>query len=186
MQDERIIALFFKRDEQGIRECMTAYGQYCRGVAARILPDPEDVEEAVADTWLAAWKTIPPQKPKSLRLYLGRITRNAAVDIWRRKAAYSRGGGETTLALEELGECVSNTASPEMQYNEKELSALITAFLKQQSVACRQVFLRRYFYLEDIATIAQACGRRQSSVRMMLCRVRQKLKKYLIQEGYDL
>lgn len=186
MNDEKIIELFYKRDEQAIRECMARYGSYCRTVAAGILTDPADVEEAVADTWLAAWDAIPPHVPKYLRLFLGRITRNQAIGIWRKRNAQSRGGGQVALALEELGECVAPDASPEDAVNTRELGKTITAFLKNEPALRRSVFLRRYFYLEDIPSIAHRYGLSQSNVRMMLSRTRQKLKKYLTQEGYIL
>lgn len=184
MNDETIIKLYFDRDEQAVRESMDAYGAYCRAVAAGILSDPCDVDEAVADTWLAAWESIPPQYPKYLRLFLGRITRNHAISIWRRKNAQSRGGGQVALALEELGECVSPESSPETAVSAKELRRAINAFLKEQSPVRRQVFLRRYFYMEAIPAIAHRYGLGEANTRMMLSRTRQKLKKYLKQEGY--
>lgn len=184
MNDEKIIELFQKRDEQAIKECMSLYGSYCRSVAAGILTDLNDVEEAVADTWLAVWDSIPPHVPKYLRLFLGRITRNQAISIWRRNNARSRGSGQIVLALEELGECASSNDTPETTVGAKELERKITAFLKNEPAVRRKVFLRRYFYLEDIAVIAHRYDLTESNVRMMLSRTRQKLKKYLTQEGY--
>lgn len=186
MTDERIIELFQKRDEQAIRESMASYGSYCRAVASGILPDPADAEEAVADTWLTVWDLIPPHCPRYLRLFLGRITRNHAISIWRRNNAGSRGGGQTALALEELGECAAAEGSPEAVVDIKELTRTITAFLKNEPAVRRSVFLRRYFYLEDIPAIAHRHDLTESNVRMMLSRTRQKLRKYLIQEGYIL
>lgn len=186
MNDEKIIELFQKRDEQAVKECMTLYGSYCRTVAAGILSDPADAEEAVADTWLAAWDCIPPHVPKYLRLFLGRITRNQAISIWRRNNARSRGSGQIDLALEELGECVSSEDTPETAVSAKELERKITAFLKTEPARRRNVFLRRYFYLEDIPAIAHRYDLTETNVRMMLSRTRQKLKKYLTQEGYIL
>lgn len=186
MNDEKIIELFQRRDEQAIRECMGQYGSYCRTVAAGILTDPADVEEAVADTWMAVWDSIPPHVPKYLRLFLGRITRNQAIGIWRRNNAHSRGGGQVVLALEELGECISSNDMPETTVSAKELERKITAFLKNEPAARRKVFLRRYFYLEEIPAIARRYALSESNVRMMLSRTRQKLKKYLTQEGYIL
>jgi len=179
MHDEKIIELFFARDEQAIRESITAYGNYCRSIAGGILPDPSDAEEAVADTWLAAWDAIPPQRPKYLKLFLGRITRNRAVSIWRRNNARCRGLGQVSLALEELGECVSPETTPEQA-----VDRAVAAFLKLEPAARRCVFLRRYFYLEDVAQIANRYGLQTANVRMMLSRTRQKLKKYLKEGGY--
>ena len=184
MNDERIIELFRRRDEQAIQESMIAYGAYCYSVAAGILPDPADAEEAVADTWLAAWDSIPPQYPKYLRLFLGRIARNKALSIWRRNTAQSRGSGQVSLALEELGECAAPGSSPEDTVDTNALGQAISAFLKNEPAKRRNVFIRRYFYLEESPAIAHRYGLSESNVRMMLSRTRQKLRKYLQQEGY--
>jgi len=184
MNDEKIIELFRRRDERAIGESMCAYGAYCRSVASAILPDPADAEEAVADTWLAAWDSIPPHFPKYLRLFLGRITRNKALSILRRNTAQSRGSGQTCLALEELGECVSQGNGPEQIVDTKELGQTITAFLKNEPARRRNVFLRRYFYMEELSEIAKRYALTEGNVRMMLSRTRQRLKKYLQQEGY--
>ena len=183
MTDEKIIELYYCRDEQAIHMSVAQYGAYCRSVAARILPNAEDVEEAVADTWISAWNTMPPQRPKCLRLYLGKIARNHALSLWRKNNAYRRGGGETALALEELGQ-VAGGDTPEQVVDIRELGKAIEAFLQTEPPRRRGVFLRRYFYMEDAETIAARYGIRESNLRMMLSRTRQKLKKYLEQEGY--
>lgn len=185
MTDEKIIALFYKRDESAIQECMTQYGSYCKAIASGILTDSADAEEAVADTWLATWNAIPPKNPTHLRLFLGRITRNLAIDILRRNQACCRGGGEAALALHELTEIVGSN-NVEENLDKKALSEAISAFLKSEPQVRRNAFVRRYFYLEDIPMIAQRLHRKETAVRMMLSRTRQRLKKHLIQEGYDL
>ena len=186
MYDEKIIALFQNRDERAVQACMDTYGSYCRVVAAGILSDSGDIEEAVADTWLLAWNCIPPQHPQCLRLFSGRITRHRAISIWRKKYADSRGGGQVAVALEELGECIATGSSVEDNVDVKELQGAITKFLKSRPAVHRQMFLRRYFYLEEIPAIACRCGLKEGNVRMILSRTRQKLRKYLIQEGYNL
>ena len=178
MTDNQIIELFQKRDEQAVGACILAYGSYCRTVAAGILRDAGDVEEALQDTWLAVWDAIPPQRPQSLRLFLGRIARNAAISIWRRNNASCRGGGMVCVALEELADCVPGGDLPDKTVDSRELSRMISAFLKTEPVLRRKVFVRRYFYLEDSSAIADRYGKKESNVRMMLSRTRQRLRKY--------
>ena len=185
MTDEKIIALFQSRDERAITECMEQYGRYCLTVASGFLPDPGDAEEVVADTWLKAWNAIPPQKPQHLRLFLGRITRNLAIDRWRQTGADRRGGSVPFLALEELTEVVGANSLDET-LDMKELAKTISDFLSTEPADRRRVFIRRYFYLEDTSRIAARFHMREANVRMMLSRTRLKLKKYLIQEGYEL
>lgn len=186
MNDEQIIALYFDRDEQAIQATADAYGSYCGKVAVNILKNTEDAEEAVSDTWLRAWNTIPPQRPQYLRLFLGRITRNLSLSIWRAKTAEFRGGGEVSLALEELSECVSQGTNPEALLQTRELGQSISGFLRTQPQNYRIIFLRRYFYLESSKQLAARFGISDANVRMILSRTRKGLREYLKKEGYDL
>lgn len=186
MNDAQIIELFFARDERAIQESMYSYGNYCRKIAESILQNSADAEETVADTWLKAWETIPPQKPKYLRLYLGKITRNLALSTYRKNSAYCRGGGQVELALEELGECICSEGSPEQWVDMQALKDAMNGFLITEPAMRRTVFLRRYFYMEEISDIACRYGLKESNVRMMLARTRKRLGKFLKQEGYEL
>ena len=105
MEDQGIIALFFKRSEQAIEETDKKYGGYCYSIAYNILTNREDSEESVSDTYLAAWNTIPPRCPNFLNAFLAKMTRHISIDRWRKLSAKKRGGGEIILALEELEEC---------------------------------------------------------------------------------
>lgn len=152
----------------------------------RILDDPGDVEEVLADTWLKAWQAIPPKKPQYFKLFLGKIARNQALSTYRGKTALKQGGGTVQLALEELGECIPAPNEIDSRLQQEVLKDTIEKFLLSESRQARSVFLRRYFFLEDTAEIARRYGLRESNVLMILSRTRTKLKKYLIQEGYDL
>lgn len=186
MDDNRIIAMFEKRDQQAVTEAERTYGQYCYTVAKNILGNDADAEEAVNDTWLQVWNSIPPQKPAHLKAYLGKITRNLALSAWRQQTAEKRGGGQVQLALDELGECVGENTGPEIQLDAKELGRSISQFLRGQSSRDRGVFLRRYFYLEATPAIARHYGLKEDNVLQILSRTRKKLRQYLTKEGYDL
>ena len=103
MNDEEIIALYFARDEEALTQTDKKYGAYCYTLANRILNSPPDAEETVSDTYLKAWENIPPTRPKVLRLFLAKITRNLAFSRWRTETAQKRGGGEMPLVLDERG-----------------------------------------------------------------------------------
>ena len=186
MQDEKILDLYFARNEEAIRESETKYGGYCRKVAGNILAADEDVEEAVNDTWLHAWNAIPPQRPTVLRLFFAKIARNCAYNIHRAQAAQKRCSGELVLALEELGECVSPGGDPAQAVDAKALAASIRSFLESIPLRERRIFVLRYFFVENTASIASQCGLSQNNVLQILSRTRRKLKSYLVQEGYEL
>lgn len=182
MEDEGIIALFFKRSEQAIEETDKKYGGYCYSIAYNILENREDSEESVSDTYLAAWNTIPPRRPNLLNAFLGKLTRHISIDRWRKNSAQKRGGGEIILALDELEECM-DTHNVETELTKKELARILNEFLSALPNTERNVFLCRYWYLDSIQTISEVSGFSQSKVTSMLHRLRGKLRKKLSEEG---
>ena len=93
MEDQGIIRLYFNRDQEAIRQTDRKYGRQCRRTARNILAIPEDAEECVNDTYLAAWNTIPPERPRTLGAYLGRIIRNLSISRYRANHAQKRYAG---------------------------------------------------------------------------------------------
>ena len=184
MEDQKIIDLYFARDEQAVVLTRQKYEKYCLSVAGAILNDPADAEEAVNDTWLRAWNSIPPQRPRVLKLFLAKITRNLALNTYRDQTAQKRGGGEVALALEELGECVPARSDVQDTLNARELARVIQKFLQTQPQRERTLFLQRYFSMAPIGTIADRHGITEANARKILTRTRNKLKDYLTKEGY--
>lgn len=185
MEDEQIIDLYFERNEQAIFETNRKYGGYCYCVADAVLNSREDSEEVVSDTWHQAWKSMPPQRPNVLKMYLAKITRNLAFSAYRSRTAAKRGGGELEVALEELEGCLSDVKTPEQQLDFQELVASVRHFLDTIPEREQNIFIRRYFFVEKTAAIASRYGLRQNNVQQILSRTRRKLKSYLIQEGYE-
>ena len=184
MDDKGIIDLYFDRSEKAISETAVKYGKYCFSIAFNILTDKEDSEESVNDTWLAAWNNIPPRVPAILSTFLGKITRNISLNRWKSLRAYKRGGGEVTLALEELEGCVSGGENPEAQLEQKELLRAVNRFLAGLPEMERKVFVCRYWYLDSVPHIAQKLGWTPSRVTSMLHRTRGKLRRQLDKEGF--
>ena len=186
MEDKAILDLYFARDELAITETDRKYGSYCYSVANRILNSHEDSEETVSETYWQTWNSIPPQRPSFLKLFLAKITRNLAFTRWRKQSAAKRGGGETELVLEELAGCIPGTEQIDDQLNARELAGVIRKFLDTLPERDQDIFLRRYFFVEDADTIAIRYGMKRTNVNVILSRTRTKLKTYLTQEGYYL
>ena len=184
MDDRDLIDLFFKRDEQAIVSCSERYGHWCFTVAWNILFDREDSEECVNDTWNTAWNTIPPKRPEKLKYYLAKITRGFALNRLRSDTRQKRGGGEYEQALEELEYSLHTDRTPEQELMASGLTEILNRFLKKQPERDRNVFIRRYFYLESGRQIAKRYGLSESNVNVILNRVRTKLKAVLQEEGY--
>lgn len=183
MEDAQIIDLFFSRSQQAIQETDRKYGPLCFKIARNILSNPEDAEESVNDTYLAAWDSIPPTRPNRLSAFLAKITRHISLDRWRRNSAEKRGGGETIVALEELEECIPGKDSPEGALCKKELSAALNHFLEELSPRERVLFVSRYWYLRSVREISQKMGLTETNVKTQLFRTRGRLRQYLEKEG---
>lgn len=184
MDDKKLVELFLGRSEKALAETTNKYGAYCRYIAGNILTDEQDREECVQDALTAAWNSIPPQKPSSLKAYLARLTRNIAINCIARQRAQKRGGDARQIALDELRECALPD-TPETQLDAKLLKELIDRFLRTLSKKQRTVFLKRYWLLCSTETIARECAMSVSAVNTMLSRTRKQLKSYLIEEGFD-
>lgn len=182
MDDQKIIDLYWSRSESAISESNQKYGKYCYSIAYNILTNNEDAEECVSDTYMAAWKAMPPQRPSILATFLGKITRHLSIDRWRSRSRYKRGGGEIILALEELEECVSDSQTVEKAYEQKLIALVFNRFLESLQETERQIFLCRYWYLDSIADIANYYGFSNSKVTSMLYRTRKKLRAVLKKE----
>ena len=184
MNDEQILDLYFARDEQALVETDRKYGGYCFTLANSILHNDQDAEEIVSDTYLKAWNAIPPKRPGIFKMFLAKITRNLAFSRWRTYSAEKRGGGEMELVLEELEGCLAAPGGVEDTMNAKELARTIRAFLDTLPEREQDIFLRRYFFVEESETIARRYGMKPATVLRTLSRTRMKLKRYLLKEGY--
>lgn len=186
MEEKEIIDLYWARSEQAIRETDKKYGKFCHTIAYNILADHEDSEECVNDTYLQTWNAIPPRRPNKLSAFLGKITRNLALNRYAQATAQKRGGGQIELAIEELAECLPDPNTVDRQIEDRELAVLFNRFLAGLPEEARKIFLRRYWQLCPVREIASIYGISESKVKMSLMRTRGKLKHFLEQEGIDL
>lgn len=184
-EDSKIIELFFARSEQAIAELSAKYGTACGRIARNILNNNLDAEECVNDAYLAAWNTIPPQRPDPLRTYIFRIVRNIAIAKYHTKTSKKR-NSYYDVALEELESCLADSVTAEQEISANELSHKIDSFLDTLDKANRIIFVRRYWYADSISDIAKMFQMSNNNVSVCLSRTRKKLKKYLKKEGFDL
>ena len=175
MEDCKIIKLYLERDENAIAETDKKYRKYCRSIAYNILHDSEDSEEAVNDTYLGAWNSIPPNVPDILQTFLGRITRNISLKKIRARNAQKRGNGDFFIILDEIAELIPSGQNTENDVEAKELAQFINTFLRSLPETERKVFVCRYWYFDAIADISKQFGFSQSKVKSMLFRTRKKL-----------
>lgn len=183
MEDSQIVDLYWQREERAISATAVKYGRYCYTIAYNILSNNEDADESVNDTYMAAWKNMPPHRPSILSTFLGKITRRISLNRWRGNSTQKRGGGEVTLALEELTACIPSGESVEDYVEGKELARSINSFLGMLPETERDVFVSRYWFLASVKEISEKFGFTESKVKSMLLRTREKLRKTLREEG---
>ncbi len=183
MNDSGIIDLYLNRDESAISLTAEKYGNYCKKIARNILCDEQDAEECVNSTYLKVWKKIPPEKPNVFYAFLARITRNTAIDIYRKN---KRRSADLSLIFEELSGCVSDNETPERTVENREILKAVNDFLNSQPKRNRQLFVSRYCCCETVKELALRFGMTESGVSVSLCRIRKKLKERLKKEGFEI
>ncbi|MBR6321704.1 MAG: RNA polymerase sigma factor [Lachnospiraceae bacterium] len=186
MDDEKIIELYFARDEQAVRETETRYGSMLRRAAENVLGSPEEAEEVANDVLFRAWNSIPPERPRFFGAWLKKLARRAAIDVFRTRSREKRGGTEYDLALSEIAEMATDAEGPEEVIGAKELARIINAWLGTLDREKRQAFVLRYFDSESVRTVALRLGRTESWAKITLMRLREALAEYLRGEGYTL
>ncbi len=184
MDDREIVSLYWQRDERAIHETAAQYGAYCMRISKNILQDPFRSEENVNDAYMQLWNSIPPHRPQSLTAFLGKITRNLALNKYKAAQAQKRAADNFSVSLEELDVCTPSRIQTEDEVGVAGLSRSISAFLRSQSAPARNVFICRYFYCDSVADIAERFGYSQSKVKSMLMRTRERLRLHLEKEGY--
>lgn len=181
MDDSRIIDLFFSRNEDAIKHTDDTYGRRLFVLADNIVRNDQDAEESVSDTYLRAWDSIPPHRPRHFFAYLAKICRHYALDRLDWKSAAKR-KAEVVSLTEEMAVCIPDTQR-ERELAGKELGQLLDAFLRTLTPENRMVFMRRYWYVDTVAEIAARYGISESAVQMRLRRTKAKLNVYLQKEG---
>lgn len=186
MNDDMIVDLYWQRNENAIRETEQKYGRYLSKIAYNILFDFEDSRESVNDTYLKAWNSMPPHRPNVLTTYLGKITRQLSIDIFRRRNREKRRASEYALSLSELEECVSGGDTTEQGIDLHLLAEAIDSYLGKLTPEARNTFVGRYYYMDSIREVASYYNMSESKAKSMLHRIRLGLRDYLEQEGFVL
>lgn len=186
LDDNQIVELYLQRDETAIKQTTERYGNRLRSLANGIVNDQQTAEECENDTYLEAWNSIPPHEPRSyLYAFLARITRHLALNCCRDRSRLKRNAFICELS-EEMEQCIPAPDDTECRIDDMMLGDAINSFLGKLDEEKRNVFMRRYWYLDSIADISKRFAISESKVTSMLFRCRKQLRQYLIEEGYEL
>jgi RNA polymerase sigma-70 factor (ECF subfamily) len=183
MDDTAIVQLFWERSEQAIKEVAKKYSHFCMSIARNILGNPEDAEECVNDAYLSLWNAIPPKKPAVLPPFLGRITRNLALNRYKKNHAAKRGSGEFAIVLDELSEVIAGQETADSELYQEELLAAVNGFLTSLPPEKRKIFVCRYWYAESVKDIARRMNMTENNVSVTLNRLKNQLRTLLLEGG---
>lgn len=184
MDDSRITDLFWQRNEEALTLTQTAYGAYLLSISRRILGNEEDARECANDCLWEAWNSIPPHRPQCLANFLGRIARRRAIDRLRKSGALKRGGGEADLCFEELEDSFASLDDPAGRIEQEQLAEAVRTFVRGMKQPDRDLFVRRYWYLDPVAELAARWDMTPGQAAMRLARSRKKLAAYLKKEKW--
>ncbi|MHA0856986.1 RNA polymerase sigma factor [Paenibacillus sp. CMAA1364] len=185
MEDQGIVHLYLQRSQQALLETKNKYGAYCKAIARNILSNNLDIEECENDTYLAAWHAIPPNIPRKLSVFIGRITRNIALDKYGYNTAKRR-NREFEVILTELEGCLASPTTVETEYESGEIANIINQFLYGIDEQARDLFIRRYWYSDSIENLSMRFNMSSSKVKSTLFRTRNKLRDHLHKEGVNI
>ncbi len=183
MDDERIIDLYFARDEAAISETKAKYGRLCYGIAFNILGNHPDSQECENDTYLGLWNAIPPARPVRFPAFLSKVARN--LSLKRLEAMTRQKRRATLISIDELADILPDDSIRE-GVSDGDISRAISDFLRTESVDARRVFIRKYFFFDSVGSIASRYSFSESRVKSMLYRTRQRLKEHLLKEGIEI
>ena len=183
LADEQIIDLYWKRDEDAIKQTDRKYGKYLYVIAYNIVHDRLDCEECLNDTYLGTWNRIPPQRPNVFQVFLSRIMRNIAIDKFRHNRASKRVPSEMLVSLEELDDCMPSAPSTEDELANDRLGKLLNDFVQALDDRKQFIFVCRYYYADKVSSIAHMLQLGEATIFRELAEIRENLKNHLEKEG---
>jgi RNA polymerase sigma-70 factor (ECF subfamily) len=183
MEDFAIVDLYWARDERAIAESDSKYGRMLSSLSFSLTGSHQDAEECVSDTYIAAWNSMPEDRPDLLGAYLSKIVRRISISRFRSEHRQKRGGGGVDLVLDELGECIPDSWDVQADFENGRLRALLNGFIGSLPREKRDVFVLRYICSKSVDDIAHRLGLSQGKVNTILHRTRLALKQLLEEEG---
>lgn len=186
MSDEKIVDLYFSRDENAIKQTDLKYRKYLLGVAEYFVHNAQDSEECLNDTYLGAWNSMPPARPKILQAFLTSIMRRVAVSCYRTKNSKKRIPAEFIDSLSDLDDIIDENEDMEREYNARELGECISSFVRSLSERQIYIFVGRYYFLRSVGEIADALGVSRSTVNKEIAAIKTGLRQKLESEGYSI
>ena len=183
LSDEQIIELYFAREEKAIAETERKYCEYLHAIAYNILYNEQDAQECLQDTYLKTWNSIPPERPRLLRAFLAKITRNLSLDRYELMSRQKRVPAGAYQPLDEVQDFLPDPHDLDRELQDATIANIITGYLDKTSDRRMYVFTSRYFCSLTIPQIAKRLGCSQSLVSKELAAIKRELRQKFEEEG---
>lgn len=184
MEDHQIVDLYWARSERAIEQTEQKYGRMLTGISASLVLTIEDAQECVNDTYLAAWNSMPTERPVYLGAFLSKLVRRISISKYRAEKAKKRGGAD--ILIDELTECIPSDFDLCAEYENQMLAEALNRFLLSLDDEKRYIFIRRYYYSDPIEKIASELSFGEGKIKSVLFRLRNSLRDFLEKEDFAL
>ena len=186
MDDDKIVELYWERNEKAIEETDFKYKKYLFSIAYNVVHDRLDCEECLNDTYLGAWNAMPPSRPNVLKAFLTTIARRIAIKRYHSNLKQSVIPSEMTVSLSELEDFMADDGDVDSELDAERLGRVISGFVRSLSERRQFIFMSRYYVADPIDTIARDLSLSRSMVNKELAAIRRALREKLESEGYSI
>jgi RNA polymerase sigma-70 factor (ECF subfamily) len=159
-----------KRDVEAFEALYEDYHRMVFGIGLRLLGDPASTEDLVQSVFLKVWTNPAAFKGGSLVAWLGRVTRNAGLDVLRKRSAHP----ETEIAAEMPLDDMFEDAVVADSEAQRVRSALLRLPASER-VAIEMGFFRGMTYLRVATETGVPLGTVKTRIRTGLHRLRRAL-----------
>ncbi|WP_027398744.1 RNA polymerase sigma factor [Anaerovorax odorimutans] len=171
MEDKIILDGICRKDQDALKELFEKYGKYVVAVISKVsygILNEQDIEEITSDVFTNVWKKGPELclSHGKLKNLIGVISRNRTLNAIRDK---------NRKLSDHLDEEIIFYPSAEDRFMEKEAASALWEIINNLDAVEKEIFLRRYFYLEKVRDIAREKQMNEKTVSSKLARVRQRL-----------
>lgn len=184
MTDGGLLRSVCRRDgksEKAIADIIDRYNGYVCTVIKSIIGGymtDEDIEEVSSDVFLSLWNNADKPEAGKLKPWLGAVARNSAKNKLRELT------GVLPLEDDYINYTADTAYSPADIVIKNEEASLINRAVNEMKSIDREIFLRHYYGLQSVISIAESMGMSESAVKLRLMRGREKLKNALEKGGY--
>lgn len=176
LNDKQILELFERFDERALMETTAKYEMYCKTIAYTILGEESAAKECFREALHKSWTSCPPVGTKSLKSFMGRLTREIAFQYPEEEPKVAN-AAEIETIIRELDDCVeTGYLGADKRDEDDGVVETLNDFLAFIPVSKRRLFMMRYWFGTPIRAIADRSGLSSDDVQTELAGIREALK----------